>query len=422
LPAEVLYDAIHQATGSSIRLPGVGADGRAVALVDPAVEASDGFLALFGRPARESACECERSSGISLSQTLNLINGPTVAEAINDPNNAIARLVAAQKDNRKVVEDLFLSLLCRLPTAAETAAATKIFGAYDEDFAKLSAVAGDYVKTLDGRQQDWEKQYQGTILWREVEPVQIAAASGVTLSKQPGGIVAAGGKNPEKEKYTVTIDTELSGITGVRLEVFADPSLPAKGPGRAANGNFVLTGLRLSAAPKTQPDKAQPAPLQNAQADFNQDGYGVAGAIDANPGSGWAVAGAFGQNHLALFETAQPIVHSGGTRLTLTMDQQFGGQHTIGRFRISLTTSPRPLRLKEELPKAIAETIPIPRERRSEPQKKTLSDYFRSLDPEYVRLSQGLTAYTRWAHEKRVIGAQDLAWALINSPAFLFNH
>ncbi len=421
LPAEVLYDAIHQVTGSPIRLPGVGPDARAIALVDPSVEAADGFLTLFGRPPRESACECERSSGISLGQTLNLINGPTVAEAINDPNNVIARLVAAQKDGRKVVEELFLSLLCRLPTEAETAASLKVFGAYDEDFTKLSTAVADYVKTLDARQPDWEKQYQGTILWREVEPVQLAAASGTTLNKQPGGIIVAGGKNPEKDTYTVTIDTDLSGITGVRLEVFSDPSLPAKGPGRAANGNFVLTDLRLSSAAKGQPDKVQPAPLQNPQADFNQDGYGVAGAIDGNPASGWAVAGALGQNHMALFEAAQPTGGPGGTRLTLTLDQQFGGQHTIGRFRASLTTSPRPLRLKEDLPKAIAEILAVAREKRSEPQKKELAGYFRSLDPEYARLSQGLAAYTRWSHEKRVIGAQDLAWALINSPAFLFN-
>jgi hypothetical protein len=206
------------------------------------------------------------------------------------------------------------------------------------------------------------------------------------------------------------------------LEVFADAGLPAKGPGRAANGNFVLNDLRLTAAAKSEPDKTKPIVLQNAQADFNQDGYGVAGAIDANPASGWAVAGAFGQNHLAVFEASQPIGDPGGTRLTLTMDQQFGSQHTIGRFRVSLTTSPRPLRLKEELPKAFAEILAVPHEKRSEPQKKALSDYFRSLDPQYARLSEGLTAYTRWAHEKRVIGAQDLAWALINSPAFLFNH
>jgi hypothetical protein len=421
LPAEILYDAIHQVTGSPIRLPGMAADSQAVALVDPGVETTDGFLTLFGRPPRESACECERSSGISLGQTLNLINGPTIAEAINDPNNAIARLVTTQKDDRKVVEELFLGLLCRGPTGAETAAALKLFATYDDDLAKISAVTAAYDKTLDAKQPQWEQQHHGAIVWREADPAQLATASKAALSKQPGGIVVAGGPNPEKEKYTVSIDSDLAAITGIRLEVFADPSLPAKGPGRAANGNFVLTDLRVSSSAKGKSDKPQPVALKNAQADFNQDGYAVAGAIDANPASGWAVAGALGQDHVAIFETAQPVGGPGGTRLTVAMDQQFGGQHTIGRFRLSLTVSPQPLRLKEDVPRPIAEILAVTPQKRTETQKKELAGYFRSLDPEYVRLNQGLTAYTRWSREKRVIGAQDIAWALINSPAFLFN-
>ena len=59
LPAEVLYDAIHLATGSTGRLPGVPAGFRAAELPDAGV--SDPFLEDFGKPARESSCECERS-------------------------------------------------------------------------------------------------------------------------------------------------------------------------------------------------------------------------------------------------------------------------------------------------------------------------------------------------------------------------
>ncbi len=82
---------------------------------------NDGFLDLFGRPPRESSCECERSSGMSLGQALNLINGATVGDAVMDPSNAIAELVAHEADAQAVVEELFLSFLCRMPTADELA-------------------------------------------------------------------------------------------------------------------------------------------------------------------------------------------------------------------------------------------------------------------------------------------------------------
>ncbi len=421
LPAEVLYDALCRATGSASRLPGMAPGARAVEAADPAVELPDGFLNLFGRPPRESACECERKSNVSLGQALNLINGPTVAEAIADPQNAIAKLVAAEKDDKKVVEELFLRVLCRPPTEKETAAALGVMHAYDEDYGKVAARVADYEKQLDARQPAWERQYQGTIVWHEVSPAAVASSGGATLTKQEGAAVLASGNNPDKDKYTVTIDTDLAGITGVRLEALADPSLPAKGPGRAPNGNFVLNELAVTAAPKADPSKAQPVPLQNARADYSQGSYEVTGAIDGNIGSGWAVAEQFGRDHVAVFETREDAGLSGGTRLVVTLDQQFGGQHTIGRFRLSLTTSPRPLSLKEDLPKAIAEILAAPADKRTDAQRAELTRYFRSLDPEYQRLAQGLAAYTRWSGEKRVIGAQDVVWALVNTPAFLFN-
>src|SRR5262249_13211268 len=61
LPAEVLYDAIHRATGATPKLPGLPPGLRAAQLLDSNVELPGGFLELFGKPPRESACECERS-------------------------------------------------------------------------------------------------------------------------------------------------------------------------------------------------------------------------------------------------------------------------------------------------------------------------------------------------------------------------
>lgn len=418
LPAETLYDAIHQALGSPVQLPGgMLAD----QLVDPAVSPPDGFLDLFGRPPRESACECERSNGVSLGQALNLINGPTVADAIDDPNNAVAKLVQSQPDSRKLVEELFVRILDRPPTESEIAHCLPLLNAYDQDVQKVSTPVAEREKTLDAQQPAWEARYRGTVAWHETAPTEMASAGGATLTKQDGGLILVGGKAPEKDKYTITLETDLTGITGIRLEALADGSLPARGPGRADNGNFVLNEFQVAAAPRSEPGKSQPVKLRNASADFSQSGYDVAGAIDGNPGTGWAVSPQFGQDHAALFETAADVGFPGGTRLQVVLDQQFGGKHTLGRFRLWLTTSPRPLRLKEELPHEIAAVISTPADKRTDPQKQQLARYFRSLDPEYARLSQGLASYTRCAGRKRTIGAQDLVWALINSPAFLFN-
>ncbi len=81
LPAEVLFDAIHRAAGSQSRLPGLPAGARAVQLVDSNVPVSGSFLELFGKPPRESACECERSNTMLLGPVLNLVNGPGAGDS-----------------------------------------------------------------------------------------------------------------------------------------------------------------------------------------------------------------------------------------------------------------------------------------------------------------------------------------------------
>jgi hypothetical protein len=94
---------------------------RSVEIPDGTVVGND-FLALFGRPKRQSACECERTSNMTLSHALNLINGATLSEAINAPSSRIAKLVETEKDDKKLIEEIYLSCLNRLPTDKEISA------------------------------------------------------------------------------------------------------------------------------------------------------------------------------------------------------------------------------------------------------------------------------------------------------------
>lgn len=122
LQAEQLYDAIMVATAAPSGVPGAPPGFRAAQLPDAAIQVP--FLDMFGRAPRESPCECERSSEVSLAQTLTLINGPTISEAIAHPEGLIARLAARQVEPAVAVTEIYLSVLNRYPTEAEASQAT----------------------------------------------------------------------------------------------------------------------------------------------------------------------------------------------------------------------------------------------------------------------------------------------------------
>jgi hypothetical protein len=131
LEAEALLDAIDAVTGVPTEHAGVATGGRALDL--PLAEARHPFLALFGRPARESACTCERRSEPTLGQALHLVNGATLAEKIGHPEGRLRRALKAARPPAELVEELWLAAYARRPTASETARAlAAIAGAADE--------------------------------------------------------------------------------------------------------------------------------------------------------------------------------------------------------------------------------------------------------------------------------------------------
>ena len=118
LSAEELMDAVEAAAGARPNFPEVPEDTNAEQLVDPHV-GQEGFLDVFGRPPRESACECERRADFSLPQALNLVNGGTISDAVADPKGRVAKLVLGGKNDEAIVEDLYLAALGRMPTSVE---------------------------------------------------------------------------------------------------------------------------------------------------------------------------------------------------------------------------------------------------------------------------------------------------------------
>jgi WD40 repeat protein len=414
LPAEALYDAVHRVVGSVSKLPGVPPGTRAASLPDSMIEVESGLLSKLGRPVRESGCECERSSELQLGPVMALLNGPTFAEAIDDPESELAKLEAATKDDGLLVDEVFMRVLNRAATAEERQAGVEMLNTPNREHEAVAAALAERRATLEAGFDAW-RQANRPLEWQTLLPLEATADMGATLAVEEDGSIFSTGASG-KGAYTIRAEAPTRPITGVRIEALADDRLPAKGPGRAPNGNFVLSQLRMFAAPADKPEERKKVKLSEAQADFNQGGYEVKGAIDAKPESGWAVGGGVGQSHVAVFRLSRPLTPEEGTRLIVELDHQFAdGEHLLGRFRISVTHEEAPLMRTGHPPQWRAL---LAARQLSDAERQTLLEYYLSQDVDYRELQHA----QRLVANPRLMAVQDLAWALINSPAFLFNH
>ncbi len=178
--------------------------------------------------------------------------------------------------------------------------------------------------------------------WLPIHPTSLTTASGERAKFLPDDSALFPSPGPEKEAITLVIDSKSPSIDQLRLEAFTDPSLPSQGPGRVAHGNFVLTEIRISAKPLDGSAPASDVKIIRADANSNQPNYPVAHAFDGNETTGWAVQEPGKNLHetkSAIFHFEKPFAHPSGTSLTITLSEQFGTNHTMGRIRFSI---PRP--------------------------------------------------------------------------------
>jgi len=195
---------------------------------------------------------------------------------------------------------------------------------------------------------------------------------------------------PDTDTYTVTVNTTLTSITGIKLEALTDPSLPGDGPGRgdANRPNFVLNSFTVTAAPAN----AQPVPVKfaKATASFSQKTFPVEELLVEAKGdkqTGWAINPEFHKPHWATFECAEPVGFASGTTLTFRLVQNYGGGRTIGRLRLSAFTGKLG---GEPLPDDIAKILARPAGKRNAKQAKALAAYRATQDKPLAALREDL--------------------------------
>ncbi len=91
-----------------------------------------------------------------------------------------------------------------------------------------------------------------TANWSVLTPFSVSAPAGFSSSILGDGsvLMSLTSGAPPTASYVLNFGTALSSVTGLRLEVMEDPSLPTNGPGLYSNGNFVLTEVNVEAVPE----------------------------------------------------------------------------------------------------------------------------------------------------------------------------
>lgn len=126
LRAEVLLDCISQATNTQNKFRGLPTGARAVQISDG--NTSTYFLTTFGRASRATPCSCEVKMEPNLSQALHLLNGDTVNSKIQQGKIVEERLKAG-KTPQEILTELYITCLTRKPTEKEMAALNAVLAA-----------------------------------------------------------------------------------------------------------------------------------------------------------------------------------------------------------------------------------------------------------------------------------------------------
>jgi hypothetical protein len=174
-------------------------------------------------------------------------------------------------------------------------------------------------------------------------PTEFKSAAGAAGAIAADGFVTVTG-NRAKDTYTLTAAVPAGGkVKAITLEAATDPSLPQQGPGRADNGNFVLSTFRASFGPPGSKEAPTPVKFTAAKATFEQANLVAGGTIDDKPETGWAIAGGVGKPQAITFDVAPETIPPAGGLLVVVLDQQYpDGQHTLGKIKLSVIQEPVP--------------------------------------------------------------------------------
>ncbi|SVC75666.1 uncharacterized protein METZ01_LOCUS328520, partial [marine metagenome] len=151
---------------------------------------------------------------------------------------------------------------------------------------------------LPGRFAEWLLNPPGSLPasspWSMLDNVESKSLDGATIMSLKDGSLLLSGKNPKDDRWVVTAKVNLPKVTALRIEALTHKSMKHNGPGRANNGNFALSDIRVFAKSDGETGRGEPVKLITPRADHQQNSgnLSIASSIDGDKRkTGWAVDG-----------------------------------------------------------------------------------------------------------------------------------
>ena len=287
-----------------------------------------------------------------------------------------------------------------VPTLEQTAELAKLQKAAADLEAQFNAPQPQLAEAFAKWQEQQAQLANQEANWTQLKPIKLESTGKAKLTLQGDNSILVSGPKPDKDDYKLDITGELKNVVGLRIEVLPDGSLPAQGPGRAGNGNFVLT--EVVAQVRRADGKTQAIKFTAARASIEQTGiaeanpykaWNAASTIDADEKGaqwGWAILPEVGKPQQLLLTLAEPISMDLGDALQVELKQQHGqGSHTLGKFRVSTTSKSEALQAplgSSALTKELVDLLNIPTDKRQPAQSDKLFALFKNVGPELADL------------------------------------
>lgn len=239
-------------------------------------------------------------------------------------------------------------------------------------------------------QQEWETQQLDTIkTWQVLVPKEAKANKG-KLEIGKDGSVLASGASPDQNKYELEVAIDKDGAKVLRLDALPDPTLPKNGPGRAGNGNFVVSEVRLF---KLDGKKETSVEFASASASWEQSIAGektpykkwAAEAVidkDAKGSSwGWAVLPKIGEASSLVLRLSEPL--TAGSYKVVIEQNHTNPKHTLGKFQLAISRdeSAQAGDVAIQLSEAVRSAFLTSAKERTSKQQQEIRKQFRNVTP-----------------------------------------